>query len=171
MNREIAIYPNPVLRKPSTAVEVIDADLRRLAGDMCETLYANNGLGLAAPQVFVNTRLIVIDLSKERNEPQILVNPEITKKTGKETFDEGCLSFPGIQARVERALAISVYAQNLEGEELDIQAEGLVARAIQHEIDHLDGILFIDRIEEVERFQIPEELERLEKGIVNALQE
>jgi len=163
MALELRVYPDAVLRETSAPVETIDAYLRELARGMTRMLYTHNAVGLAAPQVGVNLRLIVMDASEKRNAPQAYVNPEIESPAGREGLDEGCLSLPELRAPLERAARVHVYAQNLDGEDLEFDAEGLAARAFQHEIDHLDGILFIDRLSPVDRFQIREEIKRLEQ--------
>lgn len=146
--REIRLYPDPVLRVECPAVEAFDDDLARLAEDMIETMYAAPGVGLAAPQVGVELRLAVVDVSvgEEEGQLHVLVNPHLLACEGRETDVEGCLSIPGITDKVTRAEHIRIEARDLAGDPLQFEAEGLLARAIQHEIDHLDGVLFTDRL-------------------------
>ncbi len=161
MKYRILHYGEEPLREPSKPVEEITDDVRRLVDDMFETMYESKGVGLAAPQVGVNIRLAIIDIG---DDPLVLINPQILKKSGKETCDEGCLSFPGLSEKVERALKVVAEATDLDGSAYEIEAEGLLARAIQHELDHLDGVLFIDRISKARKLQIKHELEFLKQG-------
>lgn len=161
MKRRILHYGEEPLRQESKPVTAIDDDLRVLVKDMFETMYHAHGVGLAAPQVGVNLRLFLIDTG---NAPMVFINPEIVKASGKEVADEGCLSFPGLREKVERAARVVARATNLEGKEFEVQAEGLLARAIQHELDHLDGVLFIDRISKARRIQLKRDLERIAAG-------
>ncbi|HNX75843.1 MAG TPA: peptide deformylase [Candidatus Rifleibacterium sp.] len=161
MKYRILHYGEEPLREPSKPVTEITEDIHRLVDDMFETMYASKGVGLAAPQVGVNVRLAIIDIGED---PLILINPQIIKHSGKETCDEGCLSFPGLTEKVERATKLVAEATDLDGSVFEIEAEGLLARAIQHELDHLDGVLFIDRISKARRLQIKHELELLKQG-------
>ena len=145
--RPIRMYPDPVLREPATPVSVVDDSVRRLARDMTETMIAAPGVGLAAPQVGVQRRVVVYRVGEE-DEIHTLVNPEIVSSSGEQTDDEGCLSIPGLAYPVTRAMNVTVKAIDLDGEEVSIDAVELEARVIQHEIDHLDGVLFIDRIDD-----------------------
>ncbi|MEW6712560.1 MAG: peptide deformylase [Candidatus Riflebacteria bacterium] len=154
-------YGEEPLRNESQPVEKIDNDIRRLVEDMFETMYASNGVGLAAPQIGKNIRLAIIDTGEN---PLVFINPEIVKSSGKEICDEGCLSFPGLSEKVQRATRVVARATNLEGQKFEIEAEGLLARAIQHELDHLDGVLFIDRISKARRLQIKHDLELIQEG-------
>ena len=167
MLREIKVYPDPVLRERSADVELIDDELRTLVADMVETMRAACGLGLAAPQVGLHQRLIVIDTAAEegrsRSEPTAYINPEILSRSGRDTLEEGCLSLPGLQAPVERSSRVTVVAQLLDGSEVEIRAEGLLARAFQHEIDHLDGRLYIDLVRPDDLDEIRTDLLRLEE--------
>lgn len=137
-------YPDPRLRNKAQPVADIDASVRRLAGDMLETMYAEHGIGLAAIQVNVQQRVVVVDLSAQQNEPMTLVNPEVLEKTGAGEMEEGCLSVPDFSGLVRRAERIKYRYQDLDGKETQAWADGLLAVCIQHEIDHLDGRLFID---------------------------
>jgi len=153
--REVLKFPDKRLREVSTPLEKITDEIRELANDMLEVMYDEPGVGLAAPQVGQTVRLIVVDTEwtaedAERN-PLVLVNPEILEHSGRITWTEGCLSVPDFEADVERAARVKLRASNLEGEELEIDASELQAVCFQHEIDHLDGVLFIDRISRLKR--------------------
>jgi peptide deformylase len=144
---EILHYPNPKLRNIAKNVAVFDETIAKLAADMLETMYHKNGIGLAAIQVGIALRIAVIDISEERNQAQIFINPTLTKISNEQNiYEEGCLSVPGIQEKVARPSIVSIQAQNLQGELFTVQADGLLATCIQHEIDHLNGKVFIDRI-------------------------
>jgi peptide deformylase len=145
-------YPDSILRQVATSVNEITDEIRGLSADMIETMYAANGVGLAANQVGVSLRLIVIDtgLEKERN-TIALINPEIIETADEEVAEEGCLSVPGFYEPVKRALHVSVRGIGLDGLETILRCTGLAARAFQHEIDHLDGILFIDHLSPLKR--------------------
>lgn len=145
---QLKYYPDEVLMKKAKKVTRIDAQVRKLAQDMLDTMYENNGVGLAAPQVGVSQRIMVIDVSgaEEPNRPIVFINPQVTSKEGELVGLEGCLSFPGVFFEVKRANRIVVRYQNLSGKEVKLEAEGdLLCRAIQHEVDHLDGEVFIDK--------------------------
>jgi len=155
---EIRLYPDPILRRKAAPIERIDAEIRALADSMVETLVKRVGYGLAAPQVGVLLRLIVVDVEDEL---YVLINPEIVKTSEERVLGvEGCLSLPGIEAEVERAKAIMVEGFTPQGERVSIEAEDLLARVIQHEIDHLDGILFIDYLGRAKRVQLLKEYEK-----------
>lgn len=146
--RTILHYPDPRLREKAKAIEAVNDDIRTLVEDMAETMYAAPGVGLAAPQVGVLHRLFIIDIASE-DEPsdlRVFINPEIIKKAGTLTWDEGCLSFPGITEEIERAAVVTVRALDEKGKEFELTAEDLLAVAIQHENDHLDGKLMIDHV-------------------------
>ncbi len=156
---EIKIYPDPALRKKAKLVEKAGNDERRLAYDMIETMRSANGVGLAAPQVGVAKRIIVVEEVEGDNRAALtLINPKITQKKGKAKFCEGCLSLPGVSNDVMRPEFITVEALNLDGDELKIDTGGILARIIQHEIDHLDGIVFIERIGFLKRKKIIRQL-------------
>lgn len=144
-------FPDPRLRKIATPVDNITAKLASLADDMLETMYTAPGIGLAASQVNVHKRLLVIDISEDKNQPLILFNPEIRVREGEIVTDEGCLSVPGYYEPVVRAEQISISAINRDGNPYTMDAQGLLAVCIQHEIDHLDGKLFVDYISPVKR--------------------
>jgi peptide deformylase len=161
MKYRVLHYGEEPLRADSKPVKEISDDVRRLVEDLLETMHAENGVGLAAPQVGVNQRVAVIDIG---DGPLILINPRILKSSGKETCDEGCLSFPGLSEKVERAKRVVAEATDIDGSVYEIEAVGLLARAIQHELDHLDGVLFIDRISKARKLQIKHELEMIKNG-------
>ena len=146
-----------LLAKP---VPSVDAAIRRLVDDMFETMYEAPGIGLAATQVNVHQRVIVIDVSEEKNAPLVLINPEITASSGVEQMDEGCLSVPGFYEKVERADKVSVTALDRDGHAFSLDADGLLAVCIQHEIDHLNGILFVDHLSSLKRQRIRKKLEK-----------
>ena len=153
--REVLKFPDKRLREVSKPITEITDEIRALAQDLCNVMYDEPGIGLAAPQVGSSVRLIVVDTEwtqedGERN-PLILVNPEITEGEGEITWTEGCLSVPDFEAEVERSRSVRLVARDLEGEEVVIAAEDLQAVCFQHEIDHLDGVLFIDRISRLKR--------------------
>ncbi len=153
-------YPDPRLRKKALAVEAVDASVRALIDDMLETMYAAPGIGLAANQVNVQKRVIVIDLSEEKNAPLCLVNPEIVSSSGTEEMDEGCLSVPGVFEKVSRAEKVRVKALDRDGAPFEMDAEGLLAVCIQHEIDHLEGKLFVDYLSPLKRMRAKKKLEK-----------
>ena len=148
MQRNILIYPDPFLLKKAAPVSRVDEKVRELIRDMFETMRAASGVGLAAPQLGVGKRVIIVDISHVEKEvaPLALVNPEIVESRGLEEGTEGCLSLPGIEGVVPRAEFVLVKALDEQGRPVQIAARGFLARALQHEIDHLDGVLFIDRI-------------------------
>lgn len=159
----IRIYPDPVLRVKCRPIVTIDDRVRKLAADMVETMHAAPGIGLAAPQVGVEERLAVVDLSVGEDPSQILilVNPEIVQREGQETEVEGCLSLPGLTDKVDRPTTVRLKAQSLEGEPVELQAEGWLARALCHELDHLDGILFVDHLHGLRRERAKRQLKKL----------
>lgn len=150
---EIRKYPDEVLKKKALPVENIDRGLQRLIDDMIETMYAAPGIGLAAPQVGISKRLVVIDasLGEEKNALIVLINPEITDTEGFADSDEGCLSVPGYTSSIKRAGRVTVKGLDRNGKPVQIEGDGLLARALQHEIDHLDGILFVDRMSSIKK--------------------
>ena len=163
MIRPILKYGAPELQTKSTSIDRVDEEIKTLAQDMLETMYAAPGIGLAAPQVGVNLRLIVLDISggEETGHQIILTNPEVTEQEGTQEAEEGCLSVPGFTALVERPSRVHVIAQDLEGSPLEIDAEGLLARALCHEIDHLDGILYLNRLSLLKRDLIKRKIRKL----------
>ena len=159
-------YGAPSLRETSRPVEKFDDDLEKLTADMFETMYAAPGVGLAAPQVGVNIRLIVIDISggKESDKKIILCNPRIIAFEGKQDGDEGCLSIPDFYEQITRPMKVAVEARNIKGESILVEGEGLLARAICHEIDHLDGVMFVDRLSPLKRALIRGKIKKLIKA-------
>ena len=160
--REILIIGHPTLIKKAEPVERIDKDIVRLAGDMVETVHAAPGIGLAAPQVGVSQRLIVVDLSvgARKDDLIVLVNPEIVRKEGEVTCEEGCLSVPDIREKVARPYRVTVSGLDLEGQTVEVDAEDLLARVLCHEIDHLDGILFVEKLSPLKRKIIKNKLKK-----------
>ncbi len=152
--KPLIILPDPILRQASKPIERVDADLQRLADDMLETMYDAPGIGLAAIQIGVPRRMLVIDVSREGEEkqPQVFINPEIVKSSDERSvYEEGCLSIPDYYAEVERPAVVSVKYLDRNGKEQTVDADGLLATCLQHEIDHLNGVLFIDYISRLKR--------------------
>jgi peptide deformylase len=141
---QILTYPDPRLREKAQPVDAVDAPLRQFIADMLQTMYAAKGIGLAATQVGVPKRVVVIDLSAERDQPQVLINPRIVARDGVQVYEEGCLSVPDVFEEVERAERITVTYLDRDGQPQQMDADGLLAVCVQHEIDHLDGKLFVD---------------------------
>lgn len=156
-------YPDPRLREKAKPVTAVDAQVRQLVDDMFETMYDAPGIGLAAPQVNVAQRVIVIDTSEAKNQPLCLINPEIVAADGEEQMEEGCLSVPNIFEPVVRARVIKVRALDREGAAIELKANGLLAVCIQHEMDHLEGKLFVDYLSEMKRQRIRKKLEKLRR--------
>lgn len=153
-------YPDERLRKVAQPIDKVEDSIRSVIDDMFETMYEEQGVGLAATQVDVHKRLFVADCSEDQNEPLVFINPEITEAEGHFKNDEGCLSFPGVYAKVERAEKITVTALDKNGERFSRSAEGLLAICIQHEIDHLEGKLFVDYLSPLKRERIRKKLEK-----------
>lgn len=148
---KIRVIPDPVLRVPAVAVENFDSELSTFVENMWETMYISKGIGLAAPQVGVSTRVVVIDLAEEGEGKLVLINPKIISYSGKIKSEEGCLSIPEFRESIPRLKQIKVTAQNVAGDTFEVEADGLLSRCIQHEIDHLDGILFVDHLSRLKR--------------------
>ena len=159
-------FPDPRLRTRAEPVTEFDDALRQLVADMFETMYEAPGIGLAATQVDVHKRLLVMDVSEDKNRPMVLVNPEILDAEGEEEMDEGCLSVPGYYETVRRAEKVRVRALNEHGESFEIEADGLEAVCIQHEMDHLEGKLFVDYLSSLKRDRIRKKLEKQKKQAV-----
>ena len=155
---DILTFPDPRLRNQALPVTQVDADIRRLVDDMLETMYAAPGIGLAAPQVNISRRVVVIDTSEHKDTPLCLINPNILSAEGREQMDEGCLSVPGFFETVTRAERVRVEALDRDGNPFTLDADGLLAVCIQHEIDHLDGKLFVDHISMLKRQRIKHKL-------------
>jgi peptide deformylase len=166
MVREIVKYPDPVLERAGEPVTEFDSELEKLVEDMFESMYAAKGIGLAAPQIGLSKRLTVIDLGfKEKPEEKIvLINPEIIAREGKQYEEEGCLSLPEIREKVTRAAKVRVRAQDVKGKWFEMEGEELLSRAFQHEIDHLDGILFFRRVSALKRDLILRKIRKLQKA-------
>ena len=153
-------FPDPRLRTKALPVAVVDGPLRELIDDMLETMYAAKGIGLAATQVNVHQRVLVTDVSEGRDQPRAFINPEILSRDGTETSQEGCLSVPGYFDEVERAERIRVRALDRDGKPFEEDLDGLLAICVQHEIDHLDGKLFVDYLSEMKRQRVRKKLEK-----------
>jgi len=161
--RTILHYPDPRLRQVARPVQAVDDEIRRLVDDMAETMYAAPGIGLAAIQVDVPWRVVVIDISETRDQLQVFINPQIIERDGQQVFEEGCLSVPGIYDEVERARHIRVRALGRDGQPFEIEAEGLLSTCIQHELDHLDGKVFVDYLSRLKQSRIRKKLEKQER--------
>ena len=157
---DILHFPDPRLRNVARPVEQVDDSIRQLVDDMFETMYAAPGIGLAATQVNVDKRVIVIDISEAKDHPLCLINPEILGLEGVEEMEEGCLSVPGVYETVQRANQVRVRAVGRDGEPFELETDGLLAVCIQHEIDHLDGKLFVDYLSQLKRVRIRKKLEK-----------
>lgn len=161
---EILEFPDPRLRTVAKPVEKVDDELRKLIDDMFETMYACPGIGLAATQVNVHQRLIVMDLSEDQSQPRVFINPEITPLTDElAPYEEGCLSVPGFYEKVQRTARVRIKALDRDGNEFEEDADELLATCIQHEIDHLDGKLFVDYVSRLKRDRIKKKLEKLHR--------
>ncbi len=163
---EVVKYPDPVLARPGEPVRNFGPDLKILVDEMFESMYAAQGIGLAAPQISISQRITVIDVSFKKTpaEKLALINPEIVSREGKQVEEEGCLSLPDIREKVQRAARVKVRAQNVSGEWFEVEGEELLARALQHEIDHLDGVLFIDRLSRLKRDLVLRRIRKLQKN-------
>jgi peptide deformylase len=180
MKREIVKFGHPVLRAKGKRIEHVDDSIRALASDMLETMHEANGVGLAAQQIGEALQLTVIDVTAVEDRPStlringkyvdlaavmplVLLNPELTLHEETESGPEGCLSFPEINGDIDRAITVTARAETLDGEQLEFEASGLLARALQHEVDHLNGILFIDRMSSATKVSLASRLKRLQK--------
>jgi peptide deformylase len=153
-------YPDPRLRTKAEPVDTIDDELRRLATDMLETMYAAPGIGLAATQVNVHRRMLVADISEKQDTPHVFINPEILDRRGSEVMEEGCLSVPGFYEPVTRSEWIRLRALDIDGKPVEMELDGLLAVCVQHEIDHLDGKLFVDYLSDLKKQRIRKRLEK-----------
>ena len=158
--RPIVEFPDPRLRTKALPVSTFDAELGQLAADMLETMYAAPGIGLAATQIDVHRQVLVLDVSEEKDAPLVFVNPRIVERSGSQVYQEGCLSVPGIFADVERADRVRVEAQGVDGKSFTMEADGLLAVCIQHEMDHLAGKLFVDYLSPLKRELVRKKLEK-----------
>lgn len=156
-------FPDERLRKKAAIVTTVDDKIRKLVDDMLETMYESRGVGLAATQVDVHQRVVVIDVSEEKDAPIFLINPEIIERDGVEESEEGCLSVPGFFEKVKRAEHVRVKALNRDGQPFEFEARDLLAVCVQHELDHLDGKLFVDYISPLKRQRIKKKLEKIHK--------
>ena len=161
----IVKFPDPILQRPAEPVTKFDQDLQKLVEDMFESMYDAHGIGLAAPQIGISKRITVIDLSFQKNpeEKLVLINPEILLREGKRYDEEGCLSLPDIREKVSRAFKVKIRAQDVTGNWFEREADDLLARAFQHEVDHLDGILFIFRISALKRDFVLRRIRKLQR--------
>jgi len=161
---EILHFPDDRLRTQAKKVDQVTEKYKTLADDMLETMYAAPGIGLAATQVNVHEQMLVVDISDDKSQPLVIINPEILESRGIEIMEEGCLSVPDIYAEVERADWIKLKYQDLQGQEVEMEADGILAVCIQHEIDHLKGKLFVDYLSKLKRDRIRKKLEKLKKS-------
>jgi len=160
---DIIQYPDPRLNTPALRVEKIDAATRKLIADMAETMYAAPGVGLAATQVDIHKQIIVIDVSEDRSDLRVFVNPEVTRREGIAVNQEGCLSVPGIYDNVERAESVTVTALDRNGARFTLNASGVLATCIQHEIDHLHGKVFVDYLSELKQNRVRAKLKKRQR--------
>ena len=158
--REILVVPHPVLKQVSEPVAAVDDELRALMDDLLETMYAAPGIGLAATQVDALWRIVVIDNSATHDQLRVFINPEIVARSGVSDFEEGCLSVPGIYEKVPRADRITVRALDAQGQHFELEADGLLAVCIQHEMDHLDGKVFVDYLSRLKQQRIAEKMKK-----------
>ena len=162
---EILVYPDERLRRVAQAVKNVDSRIQTLVKDMLETMYSANGIGLAATQVNVHEQIIVMDLSEERNQPRVLINPQFLEKDGEQVYDEGCLSVPEYYAPVKRAERIKISALDEQGEIYELEADGLLAVCIQHEMDHLAGRVFVDYLSRLKQDRVRKKLLKRERSV------
>ena len=165
---DVLIYPDDNLAKVCQPVETIDAQLNTFIDNMFDTMYEHEGIGLAAPQVNVLKRVITIDIEGDKTNQIVLINPEIIESSSETGIEEGCLSIPGCRALVPRKEKLTVKALNRQGQEFVLEADGLLAICIQHEIDHLNGVLFVDHISQLKRQRIKEKMLKLKKQLERA---
>jgi len=158
----VVCYPDPVLGRKAKPIEEIDDEVRRRAAEMIEIMHETRGVGLAGPQAGWSARIVTLNTTGEPDGDAVFINPEITSSAGEETDEEGCLSLPGIQAKISRAAQVEVRAYDLDGQEVNIKTDGLLARAWQHETDHLDGVLILDRMSPAARLVNRRRLKELE---------
>ena len=160
---DILVYPDKRLRQRAEPVTVFDSELEKLVEDMAETMYAAPGIGLAAIQVNVLKRVVIMDFSEEKNDLQVFINPEITPLEGKQEFEEGCLSVPGVFAMVERVERVRINALDVKGKAFEIEADGLLSVCIQHEVDHLNGKVFVDYLSRMKQDRVRKKLLKEQK--------
>ncbi|HAS6362769.1 TPA: peptide deformylase [Vibrio vulnificus] len=160
---QVLTFPDDRLRTVAKPVEKVTPEIQKIVDDMIETMYDEEGIGLAATQVDINQRIVVIDISESRNEPMVLINPEILEKRGEDGIEEGCLSVPGARALVPRAAEVTVKALDRDGNEFTLEADDLLAICIQHELDHLQGKLFVDYLSPLKRKRIQDKLAKIKR--------
>ncbi|OBU44569.1 peptide deformylase [Photobacterium damselae] len=160
----VLTFPDDRLRTIAQPVEKVDAEIQQIVDDMLETMYHEEGVGLAATQVNIHRRIVVIDTSSTRDQPMVLINPEITATSGEDGIEEGCLSVPGSRAYIPRAAEVSVTALDRDGQSYRFEADGLLAICVQHELDHLNGKLFVDYLSPLKRQRIKQKLEKLQRS-------
>ncbi|MBC7160782.1 MAG: peptide deformylase [Immundisolibacter sp.] len=160
---DILTYPDPRLRQRARPVDAVDAQVRQLAEDMAQTMYAAKGIGLAATQVGVAKRVVVMDLSAEHDQLRVLINPRVVARDGSQECEEGCLSVPDVYDTVERALRVTVSYLDLDGEARQMDADGLLAVCVQHEIDHLDGKLFVDYLSRLKQDRLRKKADKRQR--------
>ncbi|ASJ40025.1 peptide deformylase [Vibrio vulnificus] len=160
---QVLTFPDDRLRTVAKPVEKVTPEIQKIVDDMIETMYDEEGIGLAATQVDIHQRIVVIDISESRNEPMVLINPEILEKRGEDGIEEGCLSVPGARALVPRAAEVTVKALDLDGNEFTLEADDLLAICIQHELDHLQGKLFVDYLSPLKRKRIQDKLAKIKR--------
>lgn len=161
---EILRFPDPRLRTKAKPVQQFDEKLKTIVDNMYETMYESDGVGLAATQVNIHKRILVMDTSKTRDEPICLINPEIVESEGKEVHEEGCLSVPEYYAKVTRAQTVKVKAVDVDNQPIELEAEELLSVCVQHEIDHLDGKLFVDYLSPLKQQMVRKKMQKLAKG-------
>lgn len=160
---QVLTFPDDRLRTVAKPVEKVTPEIQKIVDDMIETMYDEEGIGLAATQVDIHQRIVVIDISESRNEPMVLINPEILEKRGEDSIEEGCLSVPGARALVPRAAEVTVKALDRDGNEFTLEADDLLAICIQHELDHLQGKLFVDYLSPLKRKRIQDKLAKIKR--------
>ena len=161
---QVLTFPDERLRTVAKPVDKVTPEIQKIVDDMLETMYLEEGIGLAATQVDIHLRIVVIDLSEERNEPRVLINPEIIAKDGEDGIEEGCLSVPSARALVPRAKTVTVKALDRDGNPYQIEADDLLAICIQHELDHLQGKLFIDYLSPLKQQRIKQKIEKIKRA-------
>ena len=162
---EILVYPDPRLRTVAKPVDTVDDKIRQLVSDMIETMYDADGIGLAATQVDTHLQVIVMDLSEERNQARVLINPTIVEQDGEQLYDEGCLSVPEYYAPIKRAESIKITALDEQGEIYELQADGLLAVCIQHEMDHLQGKVFVDYLSRLKQDRVRKKMIKQSRAV------
>ncbi len=164
--RKILHYPDPRLRRKALPVDTVDDEIRTLIDDIAETMYQAPGMGLAAPQIDVSKRVLVIDISEARNDLRVFVNPELLTQEGEQTMEEGCLSVPGVYEEVTRAEKVTVRALGGDGKPFELETDGLLATCVQHEIDHLDGKLFVDYLSRLKQQRVRKKLAKQQRLVM-----